>query len=472
MRGFMKRIRRVLLLVLTFVGMISFAEGTVSANSSHKVKFYQQTKPVLQTKLNSEIKTVANQKDDFLYHFSQNYGVSNGYYSNPLQRNGEQLNSYNPNVQFNTSAYLPTSFDRLGYVSPQAIAVSPDGNTLYEMGHFLGSNSNNGRIIKYNIGDLQNRFHTNQNGSMQLIREASKWRANGYPASYSYNKAKRNYKRDKKHYNFYKKVHFHSKRWCRRHHVKFHKKNWVKSHNRFVKSGAAKHGRKRAKIARNKAKKKFNKAKSGWNGTKNFYNQILADIQVGPEFETGHGQALSIKPTDVSIWYMNYADGNQFVSQIDPNSLTPTTHLSIDSTPDLGHSFAFDNQGNAWFWVYPNATYKYGDTNDGSNKAAAIYKGTISNNKMTFKEQYKLQNGPGTYQQTCGFNPVTNRFYLVSDSSFISVPTNKIPDPSEVYSFKLTNDRESEGLAFNRYGMAYFLSNKGPEVFTSNNLTK
>lgn len=503
--------KKILLSLIALVSVSAASFGVASANNDVSFRKLYQTKAAVQP--NANLIPVKNDATNFLFHPTSDYDSSIGYPSggNPLQYNQETLQGQwlkgTPNsnpITFISEAYLPSSFNyNDGYLAPQSIAVSSDGNSVYEMGHFgrgqgNASSKDYGQIIKYNLGDIEAKFHTDQNGSMQLIRQAVQWNKAGRKVPSGLTSAISKKNSAKTAYGNTGKKKYHKKKTCKKHHWTYHSKRWIKNHNRYVKSKKGKKKRASAKKTYTKAINNYNNQNNNWNNQLNQYNSILGDIKVGNEFQTGHGQALAVNPVNNQLWYMNYENtpGNkQFMSQIDENTLTPTVRNYISDQYDarLGHSFAFDKEGHAWTWSY-KSDYDINESNDGSNKSVAIYKSeNITDSKVDFKEVADLQNGPGTYQQTCGLNPKTGTFYLGSDSSFIAVPTSKTSslNSDDIKTFQMPtqqtntpwtanekvytsihqiNGRETEGLAFDINGIAHFLTDKGPEVFKSNDL--
>lgn len=203
-----------------------------------------------------------------------------------------------------------------------------------------------------------------------------------------------------------------------------------------------------------------------------------AAIKVGKPFETGHGQSLAYnwKNKHLYMWCDREKSAakpvNQYgyIKQIKAKTLTPRYQIRFRlkhkhfAVPG-GHVLAFDKRGRAYFWSRPTTHHAY------------IYQGTLSRHHVKFRLTHQvLRHGPGTHVQSMGYNPHTNRLYLVADDSIASLPVSKLAGKghltkSSVKWTKFASKREFEGLAFTRSGRAYLLANHNPEILRGNRIS-
>ena len=71
-----------------------------------------------------------------------------------------------------------------------------------------------------------------------------------------------------------------------------------------------------------------------------------------------------------------------------------------------------------------------------------------------------------------GYNPQSNRLYMVSDSVVISVPVAKLGKlkPADVHTTIFNCKREFEGIAFDAEGNGHILVNKQVELMAATGL--
>ncbi|WP_125764576.1 hypothetical protein [Levilactobacillus mulengensis] len=203
-----------------------------------------------------------------------------------------------------------------------------------------------------------------------------------------------------------------------------------------------------------------------------------AAVKVGQPFETGHGQSLAYnwKNHHLYMWCDREKSAatpvNQYgyIKQIKANTLTPRYQIRFRlkhkrfAVPG-GHVLTFDKKGHAYFWSRPTTHQAY------------IYQGSISKHHVKFRlTRQVLKHGPGTHVQSMGYNPHTNRVYLVADDSIASVPVSKLSGKghltkNNVRWTKFSSKREFEGLTFTKGGHAYLLTNHNPEILRGNRVS-
>lgn len=200
-----------------------------------------------------------------------------------------------------------------------------------------------------------------------------------------------------------------------------------------------------------------------------------AAVKVGPAFVTGHGQSLAYNGHNhqLYLWCDREKKAatpiNQYgyINQINPKTLKTryqirfrlkTRHFAVPG----GHVLAFDRRGRAYFWSRPTSQTVY------------IYQGSVSWHHVYFRLTHQvLKHGPGSHVQSMGYNPHTNRLYLVADGSIASLPISKLAGKGHLTSrqvrwTRLASKREFEGLTFTKQGRAIVLSNHNPEVLMGN----
>lgn len=193
--------------------------------------------------------------------------------------------------------------------------------------------------------------------------------------------------------------------------------------------------------------------------------RVLACIKVGPVFDSGHAQSLAENPQNGQIWYVKAYDTarpNQMV-HLNPRTLRPETVVNYQGPFDLGAVLTFDNRGQAYFWTHAKvatATTPLG--------TVRLYRGTVSNQGIHFQAiQQRLASDPGFYAQSMGYDPASDRLYLVADESITSLPAAKLGHlkKTDVGEINFNGQREFEGLFFMpATGQGFLLTNRGAEV--------
>ncbi|MFC6275080.1 hypothetical protein ACFQET_06070 [Levilactobacillus tangyuanensis] len=190
---------------------------------------------------------------------------------------------------------------------------------------------------------------------------------------------------------------------------------------------------------------------------------ILKNVKVGPKFNTGHGQSLSMNPKNGQLWFIGKPGAvKSNVQQVSTSSLKPTKKINftLKSTVAMGSNLTFDKKGNAYFFTYSNGGWA-------PKGAVKIYQGKINSKSVKFHLVMQgLRNRPGTKPQAMGYNAKRNRLYFVSDGSISSIPVSKLGHlkASQVEASKFSGSREFEGLQFTSNGNGYLMSNKGAEL--------
>ncbi|WP_288529913.1 hypothetical protein [uncultured Secundilactobacillus sp.] len=197
------------------------------------------------------------------------------------------------------------------------------------------------------------------------------------------------------------------------------------------------------------------------------FKAVLANIKVGPTFQTGHGQSLALNPKNNQLWFVQNpgtAGGYATVQQVAKTTLKPCTtlHFRLRSAHHnqvtMGNNLTFDRNGYAYFSSYVSGSRKL-----------KIYRGTLNTRQTKFKLIMQgLANRPGTKNQSVGYNPVNNRLYFISDDAISSVPVAKLGHlkKTDVQSTTFNSGREFEGLSFDQTGRGYLITNKGAEILT------
>ncbi|ANZ65137.1 hypothetical protein AYR62_14305 [Secundilactobacillus paracollinoides] len=201
--------------------------------------------------------------------------------------------------------------------------------------------------------------------------------------------------------------------------------------------------------------------------------RIQKAIKVGPMFTTGHGQSLAYNFKSGALYMWRDKEKSARVptsmygeiQHISPKSLRPDRMVRFKlSSGGMhlpgGHDLAFDKSGNAYFWTNPGA-------------GGYVYKGKISAKHVSFRLTHQIiKHLPGTRIQSMGYNPVRKRLYLVSDGSIASFSASRLKGRGSLTNSNfnwssLSPKRELEGLAFDKSGHGYLLSNRQPEVLES-----
>lgn len=194
---------------------------------------------------------------------------------------------------------------------------------------------------------------------------------------------------------------------------------------------------------------------------------ILANIKVGPRFNTGHGQSLALNPKNGQLWFVQNpgtAGSYTTVQRLAKSTLKPCTTLHYrlrshrHNQVTMGNNLTFDQQGHAYFSSYVSGTHQL-----------KIYQGVLSTHQTRFKLIMQgLANRPGTKNQSIGYNSANNRLYFVSDDAISSIPVAKLShlQASDVQATTFNTGREFEGLTFDQKGHGYLLTNKSAEILT------
>lgn len=192
--------------------------------------------------------------------------------------------------------------------------------------------------------------------------------------------------------------------------------------------------------------------------TTKFDREVLACVKVGPIFDTGHAQSLSLDPATNQLWFIQ---GGGVLKRLDPNTLLP--NATVRATSRVGNVLAFDDQGNAYFWIHnenPDSKLPLG--------AVLLYRGSVSPRGANFKVVPQgLATDPGYFAQSMGYSDATKRLYLVSDDSITSVPIASLGHlkADQVGENTFAAHREFEGLFFMHNATnGYLLTNRGTEV--------
>ncbi|RBQ22820.1 hypothetical protein ALNOE001_15190 [Candidatus Methanobinarius endosymbioticus] len=198
-------------------------------------------------------------------------------------------------------------------------------------------------------------------------------------------------------------------------------------------------------------------------------------IKTGPIFNTGHGQSLSYNHETKSLWMWrddNYNSNIQKLIEINMKTFKPKKMYKFrvkykNNLLKAFHNLAFDKNGN----FYTDKTMK---SKSNPNGASYIFIGKIINNKVQMKLLTIIKKRPGTYSQSISINFKNNRFYLVSDGVFYSMPLHKLVagtlSKNDFYYTIFSTKREFEGLSFDSKGRAYLLVLRGTEILISNNI--
>lgn len=192
------------------------------------------------------------------------------------------------------------------------------------------------------------------------------------------------------------------------------------------------------------------------------------------ELVTGHGQAMAYNPKTRKLWYMpNMKHKKCRAIMVNPNTMKPEggVDFKFKSNIQCPSTLAFDKYGNAY--CYARTTKKKKKV---PKSVAKIYKGTLSLTNPRFQLVMQgLRWTPGTTPQSLGYNPKSDRLYLVSDRSIVSIPATKIRNaskpsltPSDVRATRWSFSKEFEGITFDNTGNGYFLTNKPDEVMLVN----
>lgn len=192
-------------------------------------------------------------------------------------------------------------------------------------------------------------------------------------------------------------------------------------------------------------------------------------IKKGPRFTVGHGQAMAYNPKTKQLWYVQKVKSiNTNIKQISTSSLkvVKTINFRLSKTVQMGNNLAFDKKGRVYFYTRSRGSWGKKDPKN----SIKIYQGKISAKKVSFKLIMQgIKYPPGQIGQSLGYNPKSNRLYLVDDGEIISVPVAKLGKlkKSDVRTSVFEGKREFEGISFDKYGNGYFLTNKPYELMTT-----
>ena len=198
---------------------------------------------------------------------------------------------------------------------------------------------------------------------------------------------------------------------------------------------------------------------------------VLKCLTVGPKFNAGHCQSLSLNPKNGQLWFTRSngkAGATVAAVRVAKSTLKPyqTVNFRLKASDKskmaLPDNLTFDKRGYAYFSVYAGKTVKF-------------YQGTISPQKVQFHLVMQgLKHQPGATHQGMAYNPRNDRLYMVTDDELLSVPTVQITHgkakASQVKVSVFDTKREFEGLSFLKDGRGYLLLNRGPELLEAKGL--
>lgn len=199
---------------------------------------------------------------------------------------------------------------------------------------------------------------------------------------------------------------------------------------------------------------------------------VLKCLTVGPKFNAGHCQSLSINPKNNQMWFTKTtgkAGAYGSAIRVSLSSLKPISTINFRLRASNGakisvpNNLAFDKRGYAYF-----ASYASGGT-------VKFYQGTISSKKVHFKLLMKgLKHQPGATHQGLAYNPKQDRLYMVTDDALVSVPVVKTVKAKltagDVKASVFNSKREFESLSFLSNGHGFLLTNRGPEILEATGL--
>ena len=208
--------------------------------------------------------------------------------------------------------------------------------------------------------------------------------------------------------------------------------------------------------------------------------QALDPVQVGPEFYTGHGQALSFDAKSKRLWLMAEGDDayKQSLTQVDLKTLAPVAIADFSFTDPRSHdkinserNFAIDNTGNMYIVsVVTNKTKK--DTNL-QNGDVMLYHGRMVDGKPKFSiTPTVIRSKPGYYTQFLSFNEKDQKLYYITDGAYLAIPMTKwlvgsltYPDfDMGVYATQDGGTREFEAMYWGPTHQSYLVVNRGAEL--------
>lgn len=194
----------------------------------------------------------------------------------------------------------------------------------------------------------------------------------------------------------------------------------------------------------------------------------------GPTFKMGHGACFAYNPKDGCLWFCSKTGQKKTdLQRINMNTLKPDLCINYKmyGTVAMGNNLTFDKQGHCYFHSYSG-----GGWTNAPKGTIKIYQGTINLNAKK-KIKWKLMMQGIRYSlsnniQSMGYNAKSNRLYLVSNSTVMSVPVAKLVKgkltKGDIHSTIFTDAREYEGIAFDNTGRSYLLVNKQPEILCAN----
>jgi len=197
---------------------------------------------------------------------------------------------------------------------------------------------------------------------------------------------------------------------------------------------------------------------------------ILAQVKIGPQFKTGHGQSLAYNPHNGQLWFVGQGGKHANLQRLSKTTLKPIRKISfhLNSHLKMGSVLTFDQHGTAYFY---SQTASVGTA---PKRSVKLFAGKIHAKTVRFHLIMQgLRYSPGTITQAMSYNPQRNRLYLVSNGSITSLPVSHLGhlQSHQIESTMFQTTREFEGLSFTTNGQANLLVNRGAEVLraTTNN---
>lgn len=194
--------------------------------------------------------------------------------------------------------------------------------------------------------------------------------------------------------------------------------------------------------------------------------EILACLKLGPKFDSGHAQSLTLNPVTNELWFVQDF-GNErpnAVERLNPNTLKPDAKVVFNLSPHtgMGDVLTFDDQGHAYFW-----THAADSATNQPVGGVKIYRGQISTRNVSFQLVAQLQTRPGLIAQSMSYDDAARQLYLIADEGITTVPvmdlghlTSRVVGESDFGA-----DREFEGLVFMHHSVnGYLLTNRGVEL--------
>lgn len=198
--------------------------------------------------------------------------------------------------------------------------------------------------------------------------------------------------------------------------------------------------------------------------------EILACMKIGPWCKIGHGSTMAYNPKDGCLWFLGETVSNTSnMQRINMKTLKPDLKINFTFSSNekllVSNNLTFDKQGRCYFYNYSGSTGSFPEG------AMRIYQGQITNNKkVSFRlTKVSVLNNPTRRIQSMGYNPSSNRLYMVADEVIMSVPVKKL-DKLKKKDVRLTifkGAREYEDIAFDAKGNGYVMVNKRPELLAT-----